>query len=108
PALGIGSVYEIMKDPDSVKIIVGLGYPAYLAPFLGAARILALIAIFLPGFSRLKEWAYAGLVFDVTAAIYSQIAVGNPITYMIFPFIILLAIIGSYCFYHAKVKREAV
>jgi hypothetical protein len=108
PALGIGSVFEIMKDPDSVKIIVGLGYPAYLSPFLGVTRILALIAIFLPGFPRLKEWAYAGLVFDVTAAIYSQVAAGNPITYMIFPFIILLVIIGSYYFYHEKMKKEVV
>jgi len=108
PALGIGSVFEIMKDPDSIKIIVGLGYPAYLSPFLGAARILALIAICVPGWPRLKEWAYAGLVFDVIGAIYSQIAVGNPITYTIFPFIIFLVIVASYYFYHEKIKSEAV
>jgi hypothetical protein len=40
PALGIGPVFEIMKDPDSVKIIAGLGYSPYLAPFLGVVRIL--------------------------------------------------------------------
>ncbi len=108
PALGIGSVFEIMRDPDSIKILVGLGYPAYLSPFLGVARILALIAICIPGLPRLKEWAYAGLVFDVIGAIYSQIAIGNPVTYTIFPCIILFVIIASYYFYHKKMKREAV
>jgi len=106
PALGIGSVFEIMQDPDSIKILVGLGYPPYLSPFLGVARILALIVICIPGLPRVKEWAYAGLVFDVVGAIYSQLAVGNPITYTIFPFVVLLVIFGSYYFYHEKIKQE--
>jgi hypothetical protein len=67
---------------------------------LGVARFLALVAIFTPKFPRLKEWAYAGLVFDVIGAIYSQVAVGNPLSYTIFPLIILGVIIGSYYFHH--------
>ncbi len=89
PSLGYGSVMELLGNPQSVAIITSLGYPAYLSPFLGAARILALVTIFTPKFPRLKEWAYAGLVFDVIGATYSQIAVGNPLTYTIFPIIIL-------------------
>jgi hypothetical protein len=64
-----------------------------------------LVAIFTPKFPRLKEWAYAGLVFDVIGAIYSQIAMGNPLSYAIFPIIILGVIFGSYYFHH---KRMAV
>ncbi|PZX59404.1 DoxX family protein [Hydrotalea sandarakina] len=102
PSLGYGSIMELMGNPQSIEIITSLGYPAYLSPFLGVARILALIAIFTPNFPRLKEWAYAGLVFDVIGATYSQIAVGNPLTYTIFPTIILGVILGSYYFHHKR------
>ncbi|AFH47828.1 Putative membrane protein [Ignavibacterium album JCM 16511] len=102
PSLGYGSIMELMGNPQSIEIITSLGYPAYLSPFLGVARILALIAIFTPKFPRLKEWAYAGLVFDVIGATYSQIAVGNPLTYTIFPIIILGIIFGSYYFHHKR------
>lgn len=102
PGLGIGSIMELAGDPQSIEIITSLGYPAYLSPFLGVARILALIAIFTPKLPRLKEWAYAGLVFDVIGATYSQIAVGNPLTYTIFPIIILGVIFGSYYFHHKR------
>lgn len=102
PSLGYGSIMEVMGNPQSIEIITSLGYPAYLSPFLGVARILALIVIFSPKFSRLKEWAYAGLVFDIMGAIYSQIAIGNPLTYTIFPIIILGVIFASYYFHHKR------
>jgi hypothetical protein len=105
PGLGYGSIMELMGNPQSIEVITSLGYPAYLSPFLGVARILALVAIFTPKFPRLKEWAYAGLVFDVIGAVYSQVAVGNPLSYAIFPIIILGVIFGSYYFHH---KRMAV
>lgn len=102
PSLGYGSIMELIGNPQSTEVITSLGYPAYLSPFLGAARILALIAIFTPKFPRLKEWAYAGLVFDVIGATYSQIAVGNPLSYTLFPIIILGVIFGSYYFHHKR------
>ena len=104
PAFGVGSVLEVYGNPQSVEVITSLGYPAYLSRFLGVARILALITIFIPKFPRLKEWAYAGLVFDLIGAIYSQLAVGNPIVYTAFPIICLGLIFGSYYFYHQRLK----
>jgi len=104
PAFGIGSVMAIFGNPESVKVFTSLGYPAYLSPFLGIARILALIVILTPKYSRLKEWAYAGLAFDVIGAIYSIIAAGNPFAYTIFPLISLGLILGSYFFYHKLLK----
>lgn len=102
PSFGYGSIMDLMGKPQSIEIITSLGYPAYLSPFLGVARILALIAIFIPKFPRLKEWAYAGLVFDVIGATYSQIAVGNPLIYTLFPIITLGVIFGSYYFHHKR------
>ena len=105
PAFGIGSVMEVLGNPKSAEVITSLGYPAYLSPFLGIARILALIAIITPKYPRLKEWAYAGVVFDIIGATYSQIAAGNPFTYTFFPIISLSLISGSYYFYHKRLKN---
>jgi hypothetical protein len=108
PAFGYGSVTAVLGDPKSVEVFTSLGYPAYLSPFLGIARIMALIAIFTPKFPRLKEWAYAGLAFDVIVATYSLIATGIPFAYAIFPIIALCIVLGSYYFYHKRLKELVV
>ena len=51
-----------------------LGYPVYFIQFISFAKLFGAIAILIPSFNRIKEWAYAGLFFDLTAAIYSGIA----------------------------------
>src|SRR3954470_9252260 len=53
----------------------GLGYPIYFIPFTGIAKVLGIIAILIPGYPRIKEWAYAGLFFDLIGAIYSVMMV---------------------------------
>lgn len=68
------SIPNIMVTPESVAVIGGLGYPTYIIPFLGVAKVLGAIAILVPGFPRLKEWAYAGFFFDLSGATYSAIA----------------------------------
>lgn len=104
-AMGIGSVIGLLTYPNATGQLTQLGYPAYLAPFLDVARILALIAIvFLNNYPRLKEWAYAGLAFDVVGAIYSQIAAGKPFVNLIFPVFAILFLCGSYVLYHKKRK----
>jgi hypothetical protein len=52
----------------------GLGYPVYFIQFISIAKVLGVIAILVPRFNRIKEWAYAGLFFDLIAAIYSGVA----------------------------------
>ena len=54
-----------------------LGYPLYLIPFLGVAKLLGIIAILIPGYPRIKEWVYAGLFFDLTGATYSIVVNGG-------------------------------
>ena len=104
PGLGIGSIYGIILHPGSTEQFVRLGYPVYLAPFLGVARILALIVIVIPKYPRLKEWAYAGLAFDIIGAIYSQIVTGQTLTSLFFPVIAILFLTGSYFFYHKRLQ----
>ena len=51
-----------------------LGYPIYFIQFISWAKILGVIVLLIPGYPTIKEWAYAGLFFDLTAAVYSGIA----------------------------------
>jgi hypothetical protein len=54
-----------------------LGYPLYLMSLLGVAKLLGVAALLTPGFPRLKEWAYAGFVFNLLGAAWSHLAVGQ-------------------------------
>jgi len=103
------SIPDILVVPDAVKIVTDhLGYPKYIIAFLGVAKLLGVIAILVPGFPRLKEWAYAGFVFDLAGAMYSSIAVGDPVSSWIF-FLIFFALIAcSYIFYHKKQKAVSL
>lgn len=101
----MGTIQNILSTEEWLEVFKQLGYPAYLLPFLGVAKLLGLIAIVVPGFPRLKEWAYAGLFFDLVGAVYSGLVVGgfNPLMLiMIVPF--GLGTI-SYIYYHKRLKE---
>lgn len=103
----VGSIPDIMSVPDAVELFDHLGYPHYLLPFLGIAKLLGVAAILIPGFPRIKEWAYAGLVFDLGGAMYSSISVGDPAGSWLPVIIGFLFIAGSYVFYHKRSKAAA-
>ena len=72
------AVPSIITNADSIKLMHDmLGYPVYIIPFLGVAKLLGAIAILIPGLKKIKEWAYAGLFFDLAGAVYSGIAVAG-------------------------------
>ena len=65
----------IKPSEDAVKMLHdGMGYPVYFIQFISIAKILGAIAILIPGFKKIKEWAYAGLFFDLAGAAYSGAA----------------------------------
>ncbi|MCK6257365.1 DoxX family protein [Fictibacillus sp. KIGAM418] len=97
-----GSIPDILSVSAAVDLFNRLGYPDYLLPFLGIAKLLGVIAILVPGFPRLKEWAYAGFFFDLAGAMYSTIAVGDPFRSWIIFFVGFILIAGSYVFHHKK------
>ncbi len=102
------SIPDIMQVPSAVDIVVThLKYPPYFLMFIGIAKLLGSLAILIPGFPRIKEWAYAGLSFDLIAALYSIIAVGDPASKWVFMFVFLGLLAGSYIFYHKKLKATA-
>ena len=107
-ALMIFSAYgSIMVNEDSVKLIHDmLGYPVYFIAFTGIAKLLGSIVILIPGLKTIKEWAYAGLFFDLLAAVFSGIAVakGNIDPAMLGMLIWIVPGILSYIFWKKKLK----
>lgn len=87
--LQIGGYNEIIKQ---------LGYPQYLLSILGTWKILGVIAILIPKFPLLKEWAYAGFFFVMSGATISHIAVGQSITEAIPSLVLLLVTVLSWYF----------
>lgn len=68
------AIPNLLQAEEWVEVFTALGYPLYLLPFLGVAKLLGVIALMVPGFPKLKEWAYAGFTFNLSGAIYSGIA----------------------------------
>ena len=77
--------------PPGVYGITHLGYPIYFLTILGVWKILGVVAVFIPKFPLLKEWAYAGFFFAMTGAAASHIAVADPMTELI-PSLLLLSL----------------
>ena len=92
---------------EAKTFMAQLGYPAYIPMFLGIAKILAIIAILVPGYPRVKEWAYAGLTFDLIGATYSQLAIHMPVAQCAFMILWFAILAGSYIYYHKKLKAVA-
>jgi hypothetical protein len=73
-----GGVFELLSLKTTVEGITKLGYPPYIIPALGLGKVLAILAILWPGLPRLKEWAYAGIFFNMAGAIVSHVARDDP------------------------------
>lgn len=103
----MSGVQNAMATPDSVALFQHLDYPEYLLPFIGIAKVLGAVAIVIPGYPRIKEWAYAGLFFDLLGATYSAIAVDGFQPPMLF-MVLFFAFEGlSYGFYHKRLALRA-
>lgn len=104
------AIPNIMLDENTMEIFVkGLGYPAYFIQLLGIGKLLGSIAILIPGLNKtIKEWAYAGLFFDLLGATYSGIAVakGNVDPAMVGMLIWIVPGILSYVFWKKRMKPE--
>lgn len=82
-------LFKGKEGQGGADMITHLGYPVYLLMILGVWKILGVIAVLIPKFPLLKEWAYAGFFFVMTGAIFSHIALHDSVT-SIFPALLLL------------------
>jgi hypothetical protein len=104
----LSAVPDVLGIPGALLVFKRLGYPPYLLVFLGTAKILGVAAVLVPGFPRIKEWAFAGLTFDVTGALYSHLSIGDPPGAWT-PAVVTLALVGgSYVAYRMRRGRDQV
>ena len=76
-AFGSGGVAYLAGGEEQLRGMAELGYPAYFVTILGVWKVLGALAIVTPRFPRLREWAYAGIAFDLIGAAASHAAVGH-------------------------------
>ena len=98
----LSAVPDVLQVSGALVVFRHLGYPPYLLVFLGTAKILGVAAVLTPGVPRLKEWAFAGLTFDVTGALYSHLSVGDPASAWMPAAIGLTLIAASYAAYRMR------
>ena len=102
---GTVQILKIKSDgPGSVDSMAYLGYPLYFLTLLGIAKMLGVIALLIPKFPLLKEWAYAGFFFMMSGAIFTHIAAGNFITEIFPSFLLLILTVVSWYFRPADRK----
>jgi len=100
---GIGPTQEVID-----MFHTGLGYPIYFIQFISWAKIIGAITILIPGLNKtIKEWAYAGLFFDLLAATYSGVAASPKFDPAILGMLMwIVPGILSYFFWKRKIKAE--
>ena len=91
-----GGTTDLARPDFLMEGMNKLGYPPYFVLILGVWKVLGGIVVLIPGTPRLKEWAYAGMVFDLTGAAASHAAVGDPAGKIVTPLIICGLVMASW------------
>lgn len=91
-----GGIQQMLQIGGYNEIVSNLGYPLYLLSIIGSWKILGVIAVLIPKFPLLKEWAYAGFFFVMSGAFISHLAVGQAFTEAIPSLILLIATVLSW------------
>lgn len=100
-----GFVY-LQQGPDMQMGAKALGYPLYFFAILGVWKLLGAIAILVPKTPIIKEWAYAGMFINLTAAAISNSIAKFPIQHIISPLVVLLFVILSWTLRPASRRTE--
>lgn len=93
-----GGIAQLFQVKEAVAGVVHLGYPAYFLTIIGFWKILGVVAVLIPGFPLIKEWAYAGFFFLMSGAIYSHIASNDAGTENFGPALLIALIVVSWFF----------
>lgn len=96
------AVMSFKSSPEGDAMLKHIGFTLQTMQLLAVFKILGVIALLVPGFPRLKEWAYAGFTFDLIGAAYSFAVVGDPVKNWAFLIVALGFVAGSYICWRKK------
>ena len=99
-ALGMVStgIVQLMKSKEDVAMMIRLGYPIYFLMIIGVWKMLGVIAVLIPKFPLLKEWAYAGFFFLMSGAVISHLVVGDAAKELFGPMLLIVLTMVSWYF----------
>jgi hypothetical protein len=98
-------IVQLLKMKEEVALFSLLGYPLYFLTILGIWKILGVVAVLIPKFTLLKEWAYAGFFFAMSGAVFSHIAIEDTKVSAYFgPMLLLVLTVLSWYFRPAERK----
>lgn len=96
---------NLLRVEHIAQDMAHLGYPAYFMTVLGAWKLLGAIVVAAPQLPRVKEWAYAGMMFDLTGAAASRLAASDGTTMVLVPLTIATLVAVSWATRPASRKR---
>jgi len=102
-----GGLTDVARPPMVVETMKHLGYPAYMAALLGVWKLLGGAAVLSPRLPRLKEWAYAGMFFDLTGAAVSHAVSGDGGGKVATPLVLLVLTLASWALRPTARKVQA-
>lgn len=107
-ALGMTAtgIVQLIQMKEEAEMIQRLGYPLYFLILLGVWKILGVIAILIPKFPLLKEWAYAGFFFAMSGAVFSHLYCGDSAKELFGP--VLLIVLTVVSWYFRPTSRKAI
>jgi len=91
-------IVQLLRVKSETDFIINLGYPVYFLTLLGIWKMLGVVAVLIPKFPLIKEWAYAGFFFAMSGAIFSHIAKGNSVNDIFPPVLLLILTVVSWYF----------
>jgi len=103
-----GGAMDLSRSPQVLEGMAHLGYPGYFAAILGAWKLAGAVAVLAPRFPRLKEWAYAGMAFDLTGAALSHASSGDDAGKIITPLVLFAIVAASWALRPASRKLGTV
>jgi len=95
---GAVQLLKLKEGQGGLDTITQLGYPVYILTIIGIWKALGVVAVVIPKFPLLKEWAYAGFFFAMSGAIFSHMASGNSIKEIFPPLLLLILTMVSWYF----------
>ena len=105
-ALGMLStgIVQLLKTEEEVDMMIRLGYPVYFLTIIGVWKILGVVAVLIPKFPLVKEWAYAGFFIAMSGAVISHLIVGDEAKEIFGPTLLLILTMVSWYFRPADRK----
>jgi hypothetical protein len=97
-------IVQLLQTGEEVEMITRLGYPVYFLTIIGVWKILGVVAVLIPKFPLLKEWAYAGFFIAMSGAISSHLINGDEAKEIFGPTLLLILTVVSWYFRPADRK----